>query len=130
VLHLPNAWHKNQWTLEILLHEKITGFSSQRVSGTYSRLGLSRQIQIQTEMRQITIIIYSGHRNLTRTFAENSNSIETRHTVINICSGLSHPTGWAALPSEKISRFFSRANKPPEEINNHLFLMNMKGLRE
>ncbi len=48
---------------------------------------------------------------------------------ITICSGQSHPTGWAALPSENISlRFFSRAEKPSEGIARCLFLMNMKGL--
>jgi hypothetical protein len=35
------------------------------------------------------------------------------------------PTGWAALPSEKISRRFSRAEKPLLRT-----LMNMKGLRK
>ncbi len=41
-------------------------------------------------------------------------------TAITICSGLSHPTGWAELPSENLSQhIFSRAEKPSEDINNH-----------
>jgi hypothetical protein len=31
---------------------------------------------------------------------------EVRQNTIIISSGLSHPTGWAALPSENISRHF------------------------
>jgi hypothetical protein len=31
---------------------------------------------------------------------------KVRQTAITVCSGLSHPTGWAALPSENISRLF------------------------
>jgi hypothetical protein len=37
---------------------------------------------------------------------------EVRQTTIIINSGLSHLTGWAALPSENISRHFSRVEKP------------------
>jgi hypothetical protein len=48
--------------------------------------------------------------------------------LYNLCGGLSHPTGWAALPSENKSRpFFSRAEKPSEDITGRLFLMNTKG---
>jgi hypothetical protein len=36
-----------------------------------------------------------------------------RQTVIAICRGLSHPTGWA--------------EKPSQDINSRLFLMNKKG---
>ncbi len=51
-----------------------------------------------------------------------------RQTAITICRGLSHRTGRAALPSHKISGFFSRVEKPFDDINSHLFLMNKKGL--
>jgi hypothetical protein len=38
--------------------------------------------------------------------------------AILICRGLLYPTGWAAQPSEDISRrFFSRAEKPSEDIS-------------
>jgi hypothetical protein len=44
-------------------------------------------------------------------------------------SGLFYPTGgWAAQPSEDISRrFFKVQRKPFEDITRRLFLMNMKG---
>jgi hypothetical protein len=32
-------------------------------------------------------------------------------TVVNICRGLSHPTGWAALPSEHISKSFFKSGE-------------------
>jgi hypothetical protein len=38
--------------------------------------------------------------------------------------GLSHPNGGAALPSDNI---FSRVEKPSDDTNSHLFLMNKKG---
>ncbi len=61
-----------------------------------------------------------------------SNSFKKMHkTPITIYKGLSHPTGWAALPSENISRwFFSSMEKPSEDINSRLFLMNKKGLKK
>jgi hypothetical protein len=53
-----------------------------------------------------------------------------RQTAITISRGLSHPTEWAALPSENISgRFFSRVEKPSNNINSRFFLMNKKGLK-
>jgi hypothetical protein len=40
-----------------------------------------------------------------------------------------YPTGWAAQPSKDISRlFFLMAEKPSEDIPQHLFLVKMKGL--
>jgi len=50
-----------------------------------------------------------------------------RQTAITICRGLTHPTGWAALPSYQ--GIFSRVEKPSDDINNCLFLMNKKGLK-
>ncbi len=44
------------------------------------------------------------------------------------CRGLSHPTGWAALPSDNIPGHFSRVEKPPDDINSCLFFINKKGL--
>jgi len=41
------------------------------------------------------------------------------------------PDWWAALPSEVMSQaFFSRVEKPSEDITPLLFLMNMKGLMQ
>ncbi len=52
-------------------------------------------------------------------------------TAITICRGLSHMTGWAALPSENILQLcFHGAEKPSEDINIHLFWMNEKGLMQ
>jgi hypothetical protein len=53
---------------------------------------------------------------------------EVHQTAITICSWLSHPTGRAALPSENISRwfYFSRADKPSEDVKSRLFLKNKK----
>ncbi len=44
-------------------------------------------------------------------------------TAITICRGLSHPTGWAALPSD-----FFQGWSFSDDINSRLFLMNKKGL--
>jgi hypothetical protein len=53
-----------------------------------------------------------------------------RQMAILFCSGLLYPPGWAAQPSEEKSRFFfSRAEKPSEDITRCSFLMNMKGLK-
>jgi hypothetical protein len=51
-------------------------------------------------------------------------------TAITICSGLLYPT-MAAQPSKDmyITAFFSRAEKPSEDITRCLFLMNMKGFK-
>ncbi len=46
-------------------------------------------------------------------------------TAITICRGLSHPIGWAALPSDNISGHFFQGF----DIDSHLFLMKKKGLR-
>ncbi len=69
--------------------------------------------------------------------------LEARQTAIIVSSGLSHPTGWAALHSENISIldgkhcplrtyhevFLSRAEKPSKDITLRLLLMHMKGLK-
>jgi hypothetical protein len=52
-----------------------------------------------------------------------------RQAAISICRGLSHPTRGAALPSDNISGRFSRVEKPSDDINSRLFLMNKKGLK-
>jgi hypothetical protein len=50
-----------------------------------------------------------------------------RQTAITIRIWLSHPLGWAALPPENISQsFFSRVEKPSEDKNSRLFVMNNK----
>ncbi len=51
---------------------------------------------------------------------------KVHQTVFTICRGLSHLTGWAAL----LHGIFSRVEKPSEDINIHLFLINKKGLRK
>ncbi len=57
--------------------------------------------------------------------------IEVFVTVFSICTVLSHPTGGEALPSDNISgRFFSRVEKPSDDIKSCLFLINKKGLKE
>jgi hypothetical protein len=48
--------------------------------------------------------------------------------AITICIGLSHPTGWAALPSENIG-IFIRAEKISEDINDRIFFINNKWLK-
>ncbi len=54
--------------------------------------------------------------------------IKLHQTTITLCSGLSHPTGWTALPFENIDHgFFSRMEKCSEDITSYLFFMNMKG---
>jgi hypothetical protein len=77
--------------------------------------------------RQTAIIISSGLLHLTQGVQILKN---VRQTASTICSGLSHPTGWAALPPENISQsFFSRVEKPSEDKNSRLFVMNIKGLK-
>jgi hypothetical protein len=50
--------------------------------------------------------------------------------AILFCSGRLNSTGWATQSSEeKITVFFSRAEKPSEDITRCLFLMDMKGLK-
>ncbi len=59
-----------------------------------------------------------------------SNLKKWRQTAITFCSGLSHPNGWAALPSENISRhFFQMAEKPSENIKglNDLTVKSIEG---
>jgi hypothetical protein len=60
-----------------------------------------------------------------------SNSKKVRQTAITICSGLSHLTGWAALPSEYQRGHITavlRVEKLSDDIIHCLFLKNMKGL--
>jgi hypothetical protein len=53
--------------------------------------------------RQTTIIISSRLSHLTQEVQILKNVCQTASTI---CSGLSHPTGWAALTSENISQSF------------------------
>ncbi len=58
--------------------------------------------------------IWNRHYSQQRSVSPNpgsSNKKKVRHTAITICRGLSHPTGWAALPSENISRYFFKGGK-------------------
>jgi hypothetical protein len=74
---------------------------------------------------QTAIIVSSGLSHLTQEVQLQ----KMYQTAITVSRGLSHPTGWAAVPSKKISRhFFSKAEKPSEDINSRSFLMNKKGV--
>jgi hypothetical protein len=77
------------------------------------------------EASQTATIVSSGRPHPTQ-HVKIQNKV--RQTAITIFSGQAHPTGWAALPSEKNHTVFSRAEKPSEDVNSHLFLMNKKGL--
>jgi hypothetical protein len=60
-------------------------------------------------------------------------SKKVRQTIITICSGLSHSTGWAAQPSKDISGPFFQGQRGPigsDDITRRLFQMNMKGLTQ
>jgi hypothetical protein len=72
---------------------------------------------IALEARQPAITICIGLSRQTQQFKFKK---KVRQTAITNCRGLSHPTGSAALPSEK----------PSEDINSGLFLMNKKRLKE
>jgi hypothetical protein len=72
---------------------------------------------------QTDIIVCSGHPHPIQILKK------VRQTAITICTGLVNPDG-QYIPLWIYHGFFSRAEKPSEDITRRLFLMNMKGLKK
>jgi hypothetical protein len=78
---------------------------------------------LKFETRKTAIIVSRGLSNPSRKEVQIQKLVRP-----NAISGLSHPTGWAALTSENISRrFFQGCRIFSEDINSRSFLINLKG---